>query len=113
MTALRLLIFVTPIESEIVTTVASPSGIAATARLTATMNVFRTSSGVMPLFAVKRLKPNIKMHMPMTMYVKIRLSWPSLICRGVCPLSAFVSASAILPISVFIPVSVTTANAVP
>ena len=74
MTALRLLIFVTPIESEIVTTVASPSGIAATARLTATMNVFRTSSGVIPLFAVKRLKPNINMHMPMTIYVKIRLS---------------------------------------
>ena len=42
MIALRLLIFVTPIESTIVTTAASPSGMAATARETAIMNVSRT-----------------------------------------------------------------------
>ena len=41
MIALRLDIFVTPIESTIVTTVASPSGIAATARDTAIINVLR------------------------------------------------------------------------
>ncbi len=47
-TALRLLIFVTPIESTIVTTAARPSGIAATARETATINVPSIPSKVTP-----------------------------------------------------------------
>ena len=44
MTAFSRDIFVTPMESTTVTTVASPSGMAATARETATMKVFSTTS---------------------------------------------------------------------
>ena len=47
MTALRFDILVTPMESTMVTTVASPSGMAATARLTATMKVSIRVSPVM------------------------------------------------------------------
>ena len=63
--ALRLLMLVTPIESTIVTTVASPSGIAATARLTATIKVSRmTLPSKEP--ARHRLKAKIKTQMPIT-----------------------------------------------
>ena len=43
-TAPRLLMLVTPIDSTTVTTVARPSGMAATARETATIKVFRMAS---------------------------------------------------------------------
>ena len=50
----------------------------------------------------------MKIHMPMTKKLKILLSWFSLICKGVWLSFVFESTWAILPISVFIPVAVTT-----
>ena len=49
----------------------------------------------------------------MTKNERILLSWFSLICSGVCSSFAVVRASAILPISVFMPVPVTTMRPLP
>ena len=100
-------IFVTPIERTIVTTATSPSGIAATARLTASMKVLSTLS-VSNLPFLIRLNTNMNTQIPSTSFVSIPLSWDSFFWSGVCPSSASVMAVAILPISVFIPVPVTT-----
>ena len=70
MTALRFDIFVTPMERTIVTTAARPSGIAATARLTASMKVSSsTSAENFPA----RMTPvtNMTIQMAMTIYVRI------------------------------------------
>ena len=68
-TALRLLIFVTPIESTIVTTAASPSGIAATASETATIKKLSVDSNDKPSpTASERIisKTKINAQMPKT-----------------------------------------------
>ena len=99
---------VTPIERTIVTTVASPSGIAATAKLTATIKELRTGSKwKSPALII--LNANINKQIPKTIQVSVLLNCASFICKGVLPSSACVRAVAILPISVFIPVSVITA----
>ncbi len=110
MTALRRDIFVTPIESTMVTTAASPSGMAATARLTATIKVSRMLSPVMFGALRSRSTPKITAQMTMTSTLRMRLSWLSFFCSGVSSSRAFASASAILPISVFMPVPTTTAR---
>ena len=71
MIALRFDIFVTPMESTIVTTVARPSGIAATASETAIINVLRivgaTSALSEPSTPARiRLTAKITTQMPMT-----------------------------------------------
>ena len=99
--------FVTPIESTIVTTAASPSGIAATARETATIKVLRIVSPLIP--ALRRPTAKITTQIPITRTVSILLSWFSLSWRGVASSFAWERAFAIFPISVFIPVPVTTA----
>ena len=109
MTALRLDMLVTPMDSTMVTTVARPSGMAATARLTATMKVL-TMVSMSNRPARSRLKAKMNTQMPSTRTLRIRLSWPSFRCRGVSPSSAWARASAILPISVVMPVSHTTAR---
>ena len=99
----------TPMESTIVTTAASPSGIAATASDTATMKV---SISVLPFIsgAVIRSTANTITHIAKTANVSTLLSCESLRCSGVFSSAASVIALAIRPISVFIPVAVTTAT---
>ncbi len=83
MTALRLDILVTPMESTMVTTVASPSGMAATARLTATMKV--SISGLAGDIG-RRNKAHGKddqRRCRSPAQLRILLSCPSLLCRGV------------------------------
>ena len=109
-------ILVTPMESTIVITATSPSGIAATARAIAVINESRAISK-------KALSPNttfvkisnakMNTHTPKTSFVSTFESCSSLISRGVLPSSARVMALAILPISVSIPVAVTTALPLP
>ena len=108
MTALRLDMLVTPMESTTVTTAASPSGMAATARLTATMKVDSTTSKWKSPARI-RLNANTNTQMPSTSQVSTRLSCASFFCKGVWPSWAFSRAVAILPISVCMPVCVTTA----
>ena len=86
MTAWRRLMFVTPIESTTVTTVASPSGIAATASDTATMNVSSTPRSVKSPIT-KRSKAKMNTQMPSTIHDKVFPSWVSFFCRGVCSCS--------------------------
>ena len=100
--------FVTPMDSTIVTTATSPSGMAATARETAIMNESSTTSTVKPP-ARSSCTTNTSAHMPSTSQVSIFDSWDIFICSGVCPSSAVARASAILPISVSMPVAVMTA----
>ena len=109
MTAPRRLMFVTPMDSTIVTTAASPSGMAATARLTAIRNV---SSTTRPLMVPARSTPtaNTTAQMPSTSHVRMRLSCVRRSCRGVLRSCVCVSASAMRPISVPMPVAVTTAR---
>ena len=59
-------------ESTIVTTAARPSGIAATARLTATIKVFKMFCGVTPSFKMPTTK--ITAQMASTITLKILLS---------------------------------------
>ena len=112
MTAWRLLIFVTPMDSTTVTTVARPSGIAATARDTATMKLSSMDWAV-NFPAIMRSNTNMNRHMPSTILDKELLSWPSLRCKGVSSCSVWAKTSAILPISVSMPVEVTTALPLP
>ena len=71
-TAFLFAIFVTPIERTIVTTAARPSGIAATARLTATINVSIITSGVNSP-ALITPTANITTQIPRTSHVRILL----------------------------------------
>ena len=67
-------ILVTPMESRIVTTAASPSGIAATARDTATINVSSTSSPFTPapvIMLLAILTQNTSTQIPITIRVRI------------------------------------------
>ena len=73
MTAWRLLIFVTPMDSTTVTTVARPSGIAATARDTATMKLSSMDWAV-NFPAIMRSNTNMNRHMPSTILDKELLS---------------------------------------
>ena len=91
-----------------VTTVASPSGIAATARLTATMNVESSVSGAKEP-ARQMLTAKMNAQMPSTSQESVFESCPSFFWSGVSSSSAWESAVAILPISVCIPVAVMTA----
>ena len=71
-------ILVTPIERTIVTTADSPSGIAATARLTATMKVSSMDSKPKsPLFIT--LNANMNTHIPSTAHVSTLESCESFI----------------------------------
>ena len=108
---------VTPMERIIVTTAGSPSGMAATARAMAAMKVF---SPVSPSTFHEKLWPEIRndstipimntaMQIPITSFVRNFESSDIFFCSGVCSFSASLSASAILPISVSMPVAVTTA----
>ena len=99
---------VTPMLSTTVTTVASPSGMAATARETATMNVLSTVSSVNSP-ATTRSKIKMNTQMPSTSLLMVLPSSFSLRCRGVCSCSVWASTPAILPISVSMPVAVMTA----
>ena len=81
MIAFRFDMFVTPMESTIVTTAASPSGIAATARETATIKVSRIASPLIP--DLKSPTAKITTQMPTTSTVRILLSWFSFSCSGV------------------------------
>ena len=110
------LILVTPIDNTIVTTAARPSGIAATAKDTATIKTLITSekiATVSPLakisLCINKEKAKIKTQMPRTNLVKILDNSANLICKGVFVSLALAIASAILPISVSIPVAVTIA----
>ena len=101
-----LLIRVTPIESRIVTTALSPSGIAATASETAIINV--SSTALPPLRTRFTAKTNAQI--ARIIADSFRLNSFSLICSGVSSSFALESASAMAPISVSIPVPVTTAR---
>ena len=107
-TACCLLMLVTPMLSTTVTTVASPSGMAATARETATINVLSTVSSVNSP-ATTRSKIKMNTQMPSTSLLMVLPSSFSLRCRGVCSCSVWASTPAILPISVSMPVEVMTA----
>ncbi len=104
-TALRLDILVTPIERTIVTSAAKPSGMAATAKDTAIINVSSILSPVRSGYSLNTLNKNINTLIPKTNQLRVLLNWLSFICRGVAFSSAWVMASAILPISVSIPVA--------
>ena len=108
MTAWCLLILVTPMLSTTVTTVASPSGIAATARDTATMNVFSTVSRENSPATI-RSKMKINMQIPSTSLLSVLPSSLSFRCKGVSSCTVCANTPAILPISVSMPVAVTTA----
>ena len=97
----------TPIESTIVTMAGRPSGIAETASETEVMKISSTS---MPF-----RRPTTKMiaQAPSATKPRILPSDASFFCSGVCVSSSPESSPAILPISVCIPVAVTTAVAVP
>ena len=107
-TAWCLLMLVTPMLSTTVTTVASPSGMAATARDTATMNVLSTVSSVNSP-ATTRSKIKMNTQMPSTSLLMVLPSSFSFRCKGVCSCSVWASTPAILPISVPMPVAVITA----
>ena len=93
-----------PIASETVTTAGSPSGMAATARLMPESSISRTSS--------PRRIPVTVTHAQMSRQ-QTRMTLPRLLsrfCSGVCSTAAEPSSEAILPISVRMPVAVTTAS---
>ncbi len=105
--ALRLAIWLTPTARVTVTTAGRPSGMAATARATA------------PSMAVLKSAPwttcstKTSATAPIAMIANRRLSPSSWRSSGVGPGSAAASSSATLPISVRMPVSVTTSSARP
>ena len=112
MIALCWLIFVTPMDSTMVTTAARPSGMAATASDTATMKVFSTrgtlSKKPMPCFS--HVTPNTRAQITMQMTESTLDSSSSFFWSGVSSSVARDSASAIFPISVPMPVATTTAR---
>ena len=109
MIAWFLLIRVTPMESSTVTTALNPSGIAATARETA---IIKVSSTALPPLRT-RFTTNTNAQITRIIALSFRESSLSLICRGVSSSFALVRASAIAPISVSMPVPVTTACPLP
>ena len=78
MIAFFLLMLVTPIDKTIVTTAANPSGMAATAKLTATMNTSRITSPLRES-ALSKLTPKIIAQITRTKTVRTLLSWLNLI----------------------------------
>ena len=112
MTALRFAMRVTPIASCTVTTAARPSGIAATARETASMKVSnKDSARKSPLR--NSSNRNIKAQIAKTRRLSSLESRFSFCCRGVASSLLIRIASAIFPISVCIPVAVITARPLP
>ena len=107
-TAPRLLMLVTPMDNTTVTTVASPSGIAATASDTATMKVCSTDCREKSPAATRSNK-KINTQIPSTSHDNVLPNWFSLRCKGVCSCSVWASTPAMRPISVSMPVAVTTA----
>ena len=95
-------------DSTTVTTVARPSGMAATASETATMKVLSTVFRVNSP-ATTRSKMKMNTQMASTSLLMVLPSSLSLRCSGVCSCSVCASTPAILPISVFMPVEVMTA----
>ena len=102
--ALRLAISRVPIDSRAVTTAGSPVGIAATARATPVMNrVSKDSPRTRPSTTTKtRATP--------AMEAMILDRPSSCFCSGVLSVSVFASRSAMWPISVSMPVPVTTSS---
>ena len=117
MSACRLDMAVTPMDRMMVTTAGRPSGMAATASAMAAMKVFRPAlpssdqekGSSERTTASIRPTANTTTQIPSTSLVRNRDSSAIFFCSGVCSFSASVSASAILPISVSMPVAVTTA----
>ena len=97
----------TPMDRTMVTMAGRPSGIAETASETAVMKI---SIAGMP-FASPTTKMTAQAARART--PRYFPSCASFACSGVCPCSSLSSKSAIFPISVSIPVAVTTAAAVP
>ena len=109
MMAFRFDMLVTPMERTTVTTAARPSGMAATARETAIMKESRARArSKRPARMIWTAKTTTQI--ASTIQVRMRESWLSFLCKGVWPSWACSSASAILPISVCMPVAVTTAR---
>ena len=106
--AFRLLIAVTPIDRIIVTTAGSPSGIAATANAIAVKVVsIITFAFISP--ALDSVTINTMTQIARTIFVKTFESSAIFLWRGVVSFIVSWRLSAIFPISVFIPVSTTTA----
>ena len=82
--AFRLDILVTPMDSTTVTTAANPSGMAATARDTATMKESTTTPAEKEP-ARRSCTPKITKQIPKPSQVSTLESWLSFRCRGVCP----------------------------
>ena len=99
-------------DSTIVTTAASPSGMAATARDTATIKVDSAPLKVSPPASKLRPTSNAKIpaQMASTSRDKILDSWVNFFCRGVAFCPAVFRAWAMRPICVSIPVAITTAR---
>ena len=100
-------IFWTPIASTIVDTATRPSGIAATAKLTATINIF-----IISLPCIIPIK-NITIQIIIAAIPSVFPSLFSFVWSGVSCFSVLFSISAILPTSVFIPVATTIASPLP
>ncbi len=97
----------TPMASTMVTMAGNPSGIAETANATAIINISIT---FMPYSnPIAKITP----HIPRARNPIYLPNIANLCCRGVWVSPSVSNRSAILPISVFIPVAVTTAVAVP
>lgn len=109
MMAFFLTMRVTPMDSTIVTTAGSPSGMAETASETAVMNrSIRASSPCVASPMMKTIAHAASATMP-----RYLPSCASFCCSGVLTSFSPAKRPAILPISVFMPVPVTTALAVP
>ena len=90
-----------PIASTIVTIAGSPSGIAATARLTEVINI--GNGGCLRKSPIPKIMPQIiSAPMPSSLPVS-----PSFFCKGVSRSSCSAKRAAIFPISVAMPVAVT------
>ena len=105
--AFSLAIFWVPIARTIVTIDPRASGIAATARATA--NIRESSKGI----SLYMLSPNTKAHIPSIINANFLLKSSKLTWRGVFFSDVDSRSVAIFPISVFIPIPVTTTNALP
>ena len=112
MTAFLCDILVTPIESTIVTTATRPSGIAATASEIASMKVSIMTS-MLRRPALITPSANMNAHMTSTSLVSISGSGTNVTLNSQGSSSACARASAILPISVSMPVAVMTTLPLP
>ena len=108
MMAFFLTMRVTPMDSTIVTTAGSPSGMAETASETAVMKISSQSAFGMHAPMMKMTAHATSATMP-----RYFPSCASFCCKGVLVSGSPAKRPAILPISVFMPVPVTTAFAVP